>query len=110
MSNPQLQTLFNKPISSKLREFEVIINIPVTGEDGKASDVNVEIEDKTKDKLLNRARFMKSIKSKRKVIDTLAITQRVEKDDLEPEKKEKIKKDAINKLIIKPSQKKKLKQ
>jgi hypothetical protein len=110
MSNPQLQTLFNKPISSKLREFEVIINIPVTGEDGKVSDVNVEIEDKTKDKLVNRARFMKSIKSKRKVIDTLAITQRVEKDDLEPEKKEKIKKDAINKLIIKPSQKKKLKQ
>ena len=65
MSNPQLQTLFNKPISSKLKEFDVIINMSLTGEDGKVSDVNVEIEDKTKDKLVNRARFMKSIKSKR---------------------------------------------
>ena len=64
MSNPQLQTLFNKPIYSKLKEFNVRINIPITGEDGKVNDVNVEIEDKTMDNLVNRARFMKSIKSK----------------------------------------------
>ena len=108
MSNQQLQQLFNKPIPSKLKEFNVIINIPFTGEDGKVNSLNIDIEDKTNDKLVNKNRFMKSIKSKKRVIDTTL--QKIEKEDLEPEKKEKIKKDAINKLIIKPSQTKKLKQ
>ena len=108
MSNQQLQQLFNKPIPSKLTEFNVIINIPFTGEDGKVNSLNIDIEDKTNDKLVNKNRFMKSIKSKKRVIDTTL--QKIEKEDLEPEKKEKIKKDAINKLIIKPSQTKKLKQ
>ena len=108
MSNQQLKTLFNKPISSKLKEFDVDITIENTSDDGKKNDVNIIIEDKTSEKLINRDKFMKSIKSKKRVIDITV--QKVEKDIEEPEVKEKIKKDAINKLIIKPAQKKKLKQ
>ena len=35
MSNQQLKTLFNKPISSKLKEFDVDITIETTSDDGK---------------------------------------------------------------------------
>ena len=104
-----LQSLFNKPIPSKQKEFDIIISTSITNTEGKTQDLDIIIEDKTNEKIINRTKFVKSIKSKSKVIDS--IVQTIEKDDdIEPEKKAKIKKDAINKLIIKPSQKKKLKE
>lgn len=104
-----LQRLFNKPIPSKQKDFDITINNSITDDEGKTQVLDIIIEDKTNEKILNRNKFIKSIKSKNKVIDS--ILQKIEKDDeIEPEKKEKIKKDAINKLIIKPSQKKKLKE
>ena len=104
-----LQSLFNKPIPSKQKEFDIIISTSITNTEGKTQDLDIIIEDKTNEKIINRTKFVKSIKSKSKVIDS--IVQKIEKDDdIEPEKKAKIKKDAINKLIIKPSQKKKLKE
>ena len=102
------QDLSTKPVTSKLKEFNVQINIPVKNEEGIVEDIDVKIEDKTKDKLISRAKFMKSIKSKIRVINS--IEDKIKGEEEEPTKTKVDKKKVINKLIITPNQRKKLKE
>ena len=108
MNNPIVKNLFNKPISSKLKEFEVSIDTQIINQDDQIERVNLLVIDKTKDKLVNRTKFLKSVKSKNKILNK--IQDKIDEDPESKENKEKRKKEAINKLIIKPGQKKKLKE
>ena len=107
-TNELIQELMTKPLPSNVKEFNVQINTIITDETGNKQNVSITIEDKIKEDLIDTKKFMKSIKSKSKVLNT--ISQKIEASDETPKEKEDKQRNIVNKLIIKPGARKKLKE
>ena len=97
-TNELIQELMTKPLPSNVKEFNVQINTIITDETGNKQNVSITIEDKIKEDLIDTKKFMKSIKSKSKVLNT--ISQKIEASDETPKEKEDKQRNIVNKLII----------